>query len=295
MALNLTGLAAYTDQNSGILIGRAILGADLLNYVNLQPGYAAGTVDINILNLSQMEFGTRACGWTDTGTVSYEKVSVTVRNRQSKQNLCLQDLRGYWLSANMGPGAFDEQYPLEQFLADEAVKATRLNFETILGSDLITGMTASNGVVTETGGGWTFSTIWDGVNALIDALPQNVRSRDDLYMYMSHNVFRTLTRRLVELNYFHFNPGQATLGSGLGQGVVIPGTNITAVPVAGLGTSNRVILGPKEHLVVVTGLTDDQDKISIWYSKDNDQIRMLSAYRAGIGAVYSSFVQNGRA
>ncbi len=298
MPLNLTGIGSYTEQNSGILLGRAILGADLLQYTNVQPGYAAGTVDINILNLGQLDYTTRACGWPANGggTVSYERVSVTVRNRQQKSSLCLQDLRGAWLSAQMNPSGFSEEYPLEQWLADQMVLATRLNFEQTLGTDIIAGMTASNGVTTVASAGWTVSTIFDSANNLIDNLPSGVRSRDDLHMYMSYPVFRNLSRALVQLNYFNYPVnGTTNYGSGLGQHIIFPGTNIKCVPVAGLQSSNRVFLGPKEHLVVVTGLTDDQDKLEIWYSKDNDEIRTLSAYRAGIGAVYSSFVQNGQA
>jgi len=298
MGLNLTGLSTYTDQNSGILIGRAILGADLLNYANVQPGYSAGSVDINILNLNNMVFGNRACGWTDTGTVSYERVTATVSSIQSKQSLCLNDLRGYWLSANMEPGAFTEQYPLEQFLADEVVKATRLSFETHLSTQIFAGFTAANGSVlcNAATASITSSTALTVCNALIDCLPNSVRSREDLHIYMSYPSFRSLNQALVTANYFHYDANAGNqVGSGMGQYVLIPGTNVKAVPVAGFGSSQRVICGPKEHFVVITGLTDDQDKVSIWYSKDNDQIRMLSAFRAGFGAVYSSFSENGRA
>lgn len=297
MALNLTGLSAYTDQNSGILIGRAILGANLLNYANVQPGYSAGVVNINVLNLSQMVFGSRACSWTDTGTVSYEQVGVTCSSIQSKQSLCLNDLRGYWLAANMEPGAYTEQYPLEQFLADEVVKATRLNFEQHLATQIIPGFTASRGSVYAIGASASVGTasILSSVDALIDALPEGSRTREDLHIWMSYPTFRTLNRALVSANYFHYDANAGNqIGTGMGQYVLIPGTNVKAVPVAGFGSSQKMICGPKEHFVIVTGLTDDQDKISIWYSKDNDQIRMMSAYRAGFGAVYSSFSENGR-
>lgn len=294
MSFNLSGLSTYTDENSGILISQAVLGADLMNYITVRPGYAAGTVAINVLDMSGMIFDNRSCGWSPTGTTTFTQIPVTVENIQSKQSLCIQDLRDYWLSSQMNPSAFGEELPFEEFIAAEAVKQTRLNLEQNLGTAIITGFTSGNGCSLQGGtpAGLTAGNALDQVNDLIDALPTEVLSRTDLMMYMSYANFRALTRGLVAANYFHFAPGDKVLNYGLGQTVIIPGTNVTAVPVAGLGTSDRIICGPKEHIICVTGLTDDQDKISIWYSKDNDEVRMLSAYRAGLAGLYDSFATN---
>lgn len=294
MSFNLSGLASYTDENSGILISKAVLGADLMNYITVRPGYAAGTVAINVLDMSGMIFDDRSCGWSPTGTTTFDQIPVTVENVQSKQSLCVQDLRDYWLSAQMNPSAFGEELPFEQFIADEAVKQTKLNLETRMGQSIITNFTQANGCSLQGGtpAGLTAGNALAQVNDLIDALPQEVLSRTDLYMYMSYANFRALTRGLVAANYFHFAPGDKVLNYGLGQSVIIPGTNVTAVPVAGLGTSNRIICGPKEHIIAVTGLTDDEDKINIWYSRDNDEVRMLSAYRIGLAGLYNSFATN---
>ena len=294
MSFNLSGLNTYTDENSGILISQAVLGADLMNYVTVRPGYAAGTVAINVLDMSGMVFDNRSCGWSPTGTTTFTQIPVTVDNIQSKQSLCVQDLRDYWLSSQMNPSAFGEELPFEEFIAAEAVKQTRLNLETNMGNAIITGFTSGNGCSLQGGtpAGLTAGNALAQVNDLIDALPSSVLSRTDLIMYMSYANFRALTRGLVAANYFHFAPGDKVLNYGLGQTVIIPGTNVTAVPVAGLGTSDRIICGPKEHIIAVTGLTDDQDKISIWYSKDNDEVRMLSAYRIGLAGLYDSFATN---
>lgn len=294
MSFNLSNLSAWTDENSGILISEAVLGADLMNYVTVRPGYAAGTVAINVLDMSGMVFDNRSCGWSPTGTTTFDQIPVTVENIQSKQSLCVQDLRDYWLSSQMNPSAFGEELPFEQFISAEAVKQTRLNLEQKMGAAIISEFTSGNGCSLQGGtpAGLTAGNALEQVNELIDALPQNVLSRTDLMMYMSYANFRALTRGLVAANYYHFAPGDKVLNYGLGQSVIIPGTNVTAVPVAGLGTSNRIICGPKEHIIAVTGLTDDQDKINIWYSRDNDEIRMLSAYRIGLAGLYNSFATN---
>lgn len=293
MAFDLSALSAYTEQNSGILIGKAVLGADLMNYVTVRPGYAAGTVAINVLDMSGMVWDDRACGWSPTGTTEFTQVAVDVKNKQSKQSLCVQDLRDYWLSTQVDPSAFGETVPFEVFLSDEAVKQTQKACEKIMGDAIIAGFTAGNGCVGVTGAtGMTAGNALEQVNLIVDALPIDVLSRQDLIMYMSYANFRMLTKGLVAANYYHYAPGDKVTNFGLGQSVIIPGTNITAVPVGGFGTSNRIICGPKEHILAVTGLTTDEDKLEIWYSKDNDEVRMLSAFRIGVGGIYSSFATN---
>lgn len=295
MSFNLGGLSAYTEENSGILIGKAVLGADLMNYVTVRPGYGAGTVAINVLDMSGMEWDDRACGWSPTGTTTFTQVSVTVENKQSKQALCVQDLRDYWLSSQVDPSVFGETIPFEVFISEEAVKQTRKQAESVMGTAITTAFTSANGCSLQsspTPAGLTAGNALDQVNGLIDALPATVLSRTDLLMFMSYSNFRALTRALVTANYYHFAPGDKVINYGQGQSVIIPGTNITAIPVGGFGTSNRIICGPKEHILAVVGMTDDQDKLEIWYSKDNDEVRMLSAFRVGVAGIYASFATN---
>jgi len=123
---------------------------------------------------------------------------------------------------------------------------------------------------------------------LIDALPLDVQNMDDLHMYMSYASFRALTTNLVANNFYHYDPG-VTTGTGLGQSLMIPGTGVKAVPVGGFGTSTKVICGPKKHVVWVCGLVDDSERIEAWYSRDNQEFRMLSRFTSGLGALAESF------
>ena len=154
---------------------------------------------------------------------------------------------------------------------------------------MITQITVANGAAAGPTGAWTSVNAYDKAIETIDALPLAVASRDDLMMFMSYASFRYLQTSIVSKNLFHYSTGQTT-GTGLGQSIVIPGTNVTAVPVGGLGSSPKVYCGPAKHIIVVCGLVDDQDRIEAWWSRDNQEMRMLAKFSMGLGALVSEFV-----
>lgn len=290
MAFSLSTLASFNLEDSGILIQKAVLGADLLQYVDVRPGYPEATVSVNVLGLTA-GFEDASCGWTSAGSTNFTQIQITNQAKNWKQSLCLEDLKQYWLSTQLDASAFGERLPFEQVIADQMVLETRKYAESVIGGQMISQITVANGAAQGPTGAWNSSNAYDQAIAMIDALPAAVASRDDLMMFMSYANFRYLQTSIVGKNLFHYNTGQTT-GTGLGQSIIIPGTNVRAVPVGGFGTSNRVIAGPAKHIIVVTGLVDDVDRIEAWYSRDNVEFRMLAKFSMGLGALVEEFSTN---
>lgn len=288
MAFSLATLNNFNLEDSGILIQKAVLGADLLQYVDVRPGYPEATVSVNVLGLTQ-GFTGAACGWESAGSTNFTQIEIANTAKSWKQSLCLEDLRQYWLSTQLDPSAFGETLPFEQVIADQMVQETRKYAESLLADKMISQLTVANGAVAGPTGAFTSANAYDKAIAIIDALPLDVANRDDLMMFMSYANFRYLQTSIVGKNLFHYSTGQTT-GTGLGQSIIIPGTNVKAVPVGGLGASSKVYCGPAKHIIVVTGLVDDQDRIDAWWSKDNQEMRMLSKFSMGLGAIASEFV-----
>ena len=48
MAFSLATLATFNLEDSGILIQKAVLGADLMQYLDVRPGYPEATVSVNV-------------------------------------------------------------------------------------------------------------------------------------------------------------------------------------------------------------------------------------------------------
>lgn len=290
MAFDVSTLNSFTLEDSGILLQKSILGADLMNYLDVRPGYPEASVAINILDVTP-DFNTASCGWSDDGSVDFTQVTVNNGTKSWKTSLCLEDLRSVWLSTQLAASAYGETLPFETVIENQMTKATKKVAETVIATELISQVTTGNGAAAGPTGAWTSSNAYDRAIAMLDVLPQNVADRDDLLMIMSYANFRYLQTSIVSKNLFHYSTGETT-GAGPGQSIIIPGTNVRAVPSAGWGTSNRVIVGPSKHIIVTCGLTTDTDNMQAWWSRDNQEFRMISKFTMGAGTIVEEFVSN---
>lgn len=290
MAFSFPNLSNFKLEDSGILVSKAVLGTDLANYIDVRPGYPEATVSINILD-TVPSFNDASCGWASGGTVSFTQINVTNATKAWKQSLCLEDLRQYWLSTQLQASAYGTDLPFETAISDNIVLQTKKYAETLIGTSIIAQTGTASACVQGTASVPSSTNCYDIVQALIDALPLNVQSREDLTVFMSYANFRKLQVSMITLNLFHYNTGETT-GTGLGQYVIIPGTNVKAVPVAGFGTSNRIIVGPAKHIIQTCGLLDDTDRIEAWWSQDNQEMRLLSKFTMGVGVLAEEFVTN---
>jgi len=294
MGFSLSDLSAFTLEDSGILIQKAVLGVDLINYIDFRPGYPNATVAINVLDVTP-GFVTGDCGWSATGSTTYTQIDITNTTKSWQQSLCLDDLRGYWLSTQMDASAFGEKLPFEQVISDQIVLKTKKYAEELIGTSIIAQTGTASAATVGTASTPTSANMYSIAQALIDVLPLAVQSRDDLGMLMSYANFRKLCVNMVTLNLYHWDTGHNVAGSGMGQSVIVPGTNIRAIPVAGFGTSNRIIVGPLKHIIQIAGLMEDTERIEAWWSRDNQEIRTLARFTTGVGVLAEEFVTNGLA
>ena len=115
---------------------------------------------------------------------------------------------------------------------------------------------------------------------LIDAVPASVLDREDLGVIMSPAYFNMLRRALTAQNLFHFNPADTNSNTEL----MMPGTDFKVIKSSGF-SGNGFVAGPLKDLVIGVGLEDDFDNLKIFYSADNDEVRVMAAWRIGLGVV----------
>jgi len=151
-------------------------------------------------------------------------------------------------------------------------------------------ITVANGAITS--GQTTASdatTIVADVMDLIDAVPSSVLDRDDLGVIMAPAYFNMLRRALVAqggTGLFHFDPS-----SNSNTELRMPGTDFRVIKSSGFSvsatypavTGDSFIAGPLKDLVIGCGLEDDFDTLKVFYSADNDEVRVMGAWRIGLG------------
>ena len=297
---DLTGLATYTDEVGGDLIAKAVLKGKTADYVRVQPG-VKGTQAINLLD-STLSVQDGACGWNTAGTTSLTQRDITVGDYKVNEALCPRDLNDYWAGQLLNPGSYNEVVPFEEQIADLKVAQisdfieSKVWSATVAGGDSFDGYkalisSATAGVVVPSSGiaPITTTNALEQVDNLIANLSEEVLDRDDLIVFMSYANYRKYVTNLRTSNYFHYTPEDA----GKEFETFHPATNIMVAPAKGLTGSDRVTLGPAGYMVMGTDLMSDSESLRIFYSQDNDEVRVRANFKIGAQIAFpSAFVSN---
>jgi hypothetical protein len=294
---NLSSLATYTDEVGGELIRRAILEGETAKIIKVQAGIK-GSQAINLLD-STLYVQDGSCGWNASGTTTYTQRDITVCQYKINEALCPADLNDYWLGQLLTPGStpttvpFEEQISIlktqqiSQYVENQLWQASSAStcfsgfkelFQNVAGVNNLTGQTAI-----------APSTALSQVDNLIEQIKDDVVNRTDLVVFMSHSAYRKYLINYRTANYYHYNPESSYEDFKTFH----PGTNILVHPVGGLNNSNLVVLGIAGYMVFGTDLLSDE-KISMFYSVDFDEVRLRSNFKAGVQIAWPEFfITNG--
>lgn len=299
---DLTGLSTYTDEVGGELIAKAVLKGKTAEYVKVAPGIK-GTQALNLLD-SSLAVQDGSCGWSASGTTELVQRDIKVCDYKVNESLCPSSLNEYWAGQLLSPGSYNEAVPFEEQIAELKVsQISQFIEDKVWGASTGAGdcfdgfksliSTSTTGVVEATGSvAITTSNALEQVDLLISYLSEDVMDRDDLIVFMSYANYRKYVAALRAANYFHYTPETA------GQDFVTfhPATNIMVAPARGLNGSNQLTLGPAGYMVIGTDLMSDSDNLRIFYSQDNDEVRVRANFKVGAQIAFpSAFVTNGLA
>ena len=292
---DVSSIGGYVDQVGGELIAKALIGGTTAKYVNLRTGIK-GTQALNLLN-SNAYFQDGTCGWSPSGTTTFTQTNITTCPTKYNEAICYKDLFDTYQSMLMAPGQTQESVPFEVQIADLKVKQIQQYVEQQIwqattGSSCFNGFktlisTGTTGVANSSGSTFTTtgSTTTAGnpifeVNKLINSLSDDAMSREDLVVFMSYSNFRLYVQALTAANYFQNYIG-ATDVTGMMEAIQ-PNTNVKIVPTIGLASSNQVVIGPREYMVLGVDLLSDSEKLKIWYSVDFDELRFRANFNYGV-------------
>jgi hypothetical protein len=298
---NLSSLSTYTDEVGGELIRRAILEGETAKIIKVQPGIK-GSQAINLLD-STLVVQDGTCGWDSSGSTIYTQRDIAVCDYKVNEALCPKDLNDYWLGQLLTPGSYNETVPFEQQIAElktaqisqyienlmwQAVSASTCfsGFKQLVGQ-LGTGNTTVTGGIVVTGQtALSATTALSQIDALVEAIPDDIVNRTDLVIFMSHANYRKYLINYRTANYYHFNPELAYEEFKTFH----PATNILVHPVGGLNGSNLIVLAPAGYMVMGVDLMSDSETLQMFYSKDFDEVRLRSNFKIGVQIAWPQFV-----
>jgi hypothetical protein len=292
---DVSAITGFTDEVGGELIAKSLVGGTTAKYANVKVGIK-GTQVVNVLD-SDPVFQAGGCGWTATGTTSFTQIPLTVCPESLQEALCPKDLYDTYQSLLLTSGQPEENVPFVNQIADLKSKQIQQRVEqklwqaTKVGGDCFDGLkTVIDDNAYSTSGATFSSTAAYGtsgnpiteVDKMIAALGDDASAREDLVVWMSFANFRLYVQALTKANFFTNYIGGATV---MGTEAIHPNTNIKVVPTIGLAGSGMVVLGPANFIVVGFDLMSDTENMNIWYSKDNNELRIRADYNYGVALV----------
>jgi len=304
MGLDVSGLSVYTDENKMDLIKKSVLEGRSLEYLTVQPDIKSSAT-INIID-STLVGQAGSCGFNSDGTTVLSQRTLSVAPIKVNESICVDTLESYYTQKMMNPGSYNESIPFEQIYAEDKAEKIADMLESIvwkgdtagagnlaLADGLLKVIDAEGAVVNGNTGavtvaaGITAANVVDIVDGMVAAVPADIIDAEDIVLFMGYDNYRTYAKALRDANLFAYT-GAEDQGQKFSQ--MVPGTNVKVVAVKGLNGTSRLILSRQANLYIGTDLLNDAEQFSIFYSKDNDEVRFVAKLKIGTQLAFPEFV-----
>ena len=292
---NLT--TTYAGQFAGKYVSAALLSGKTLSEGNI-------TIKPNIKFKEVMKkvstddiVKDASCDFDATSTLTRTESILTPEEFQVNLQLCKKDFRSDWDAISMGYSAFDNLPPsfsdfLIAHVADKVAQRMENNIWSGTNANagqfdgFTTTLTADGDVVdvAAVGGGVTAANVIAQLGAITDAVPSAVYGSEDLFVYVSSNIYRAYVRAL---GGFATNVGAAgtdAKGTQWFNGAALTFDGINIVLASGLA-NNTAVAAEKSNLFFGTGLMSDQNEVKVIDMADIDgsqNVRVVMRFTAGI-------------
>ena len=292
MAVNLSALTAYVDEQKIGLIRKSALGAKTLDYVNIQTG-VVGPTAINLLNTDIVFGDGGTCGWNEAGTSTVSQRKIVPALLKVNMSFCDKAMSKYFMNYEVNMAAGRANLPFEEAFVADVVEKTNAKLDDIIWNGVTVGGTKYDGYLDILTGASiekeaTGATVYESVKNVYNAIPANVL--DKAVIFVGVDTYRSLVGELVDKNLYHYDVKVDTVLE-----MTLPGTITKVVAVPGLNGKNVIVAGNPEHMFYGTDMTGDDEEFKMWYSDDNQEFRLNIGFSAGVQFAFPSEVAWGNA
>lgn len=285
MAINVSALTAYVEEQRLPLIRKTVFAAPSTKYFNLQTGIKHSAA-LNILN-TEVAFGDGAtCGWNEAGTSSFSQRTLEVGNYKVNMSFCDKAMLKYWNGYEVRVAAGQKSLPFEEDFVAGIIDGVRVKLENMIWKGvkatdkmdgLLTILKAEGSVIKPTID--SSSTIYEKTIAAYKAIPAGKLESASIFMGVDN--FRDLVLELTAKNLYHYSP---EVDSALE--IVLPGTNTKVRGVAGLNGEKAIVAADGENIYFGVDMEGDEERFDLWYSQDNQEFRLAINFNAGVQVAF---------
>lgn len=287
MALNLSGLTAYVDEQRLPLIRKTIFAAPSVKFFNLQTGIKHAAA-LNILN-TDVAFGDGAtCGWNESGSTQFSQRVLEVGNFKVNMSFCDKAMLKYWMGYEVRVAAGQKELPFEEDFVGSIIDDIKVKMEkniwqgkkaTDRMDGILTILAAASASTIAPSGVTSASTAYERALAVYKAIP--AKKLDKAAIFMGVDEFRDLVLELTAKNLYHHNPAVDE-----SMEIILPGTSTRVHGVSGLNDSKAIVATDPENIYYGVDMEGDEEVFDLWYSKDNQEHRLAINFNAGVQVAF---------
>ena len=290
MAVNLTSLTQYVDQERLPLIRKAVVGNRSAQEFYLMTG-VKGSTALNLLD-TEVVFGDGStCGWTDAGSSKLSQRVLVPGAVKVNMSFCDKAMLKYWMNYDVRVAAGQKNLPFEEDFVNGVIDGVKAKLEKLMWqgntpTDAFDGIikiaeAATLAATVTYAAGATVSSI---VKDVYDKIPTAAYSKGEVVMYMGSDMYRTYIQELIANGNLVITNAMNDVP--MPDSILIPGTNVRVIGVAGLDTVGKVFASYKDNFVFGTDMAGDDEKFELWYSQDNREFRLAIEFTAGVQIAY---------
>ncbi len=300
MALDLTKLTEYVKQDNLPLIRKAVIGNRSASEFNLMTGVKGATA-LNLL-VTEVTFGDgNSCGWDENGNSVLSQRILTPGAVKVNMSFCDKAMLKYWMNYDVRVAAGQKTLPFEEEFINGVVENVKAQLEKSIwqgdttspvvnlkpfdGIEKILKSAEGTGIFTVT----STDTATKIINDTYGYIPSEVFEKGEVVMYVGYDTYRKYIQELIA-------NGNLVIANvindvAMPNSVLIPGTNVRVIPVAGLdGEKFKAVASYRDNFVYGCDLAGDEEKFEFWYSQDNREFRLAIEFTAGVQVAYPDLV-----
>lgn len=302
MAINVSNLGTYVDEQRLPLIRKAVMGARSAYHFNLMTGVKGATA-LNLLD-TNVSFGDgNTCGWSEAGTSTLSQRVLTPGAIKINMSFCDKQLLKTWANYEVKVAAGQKTLPFEEdfmkgvgediaaklekaiWQGDTASSDTNLNrFDGII--KLMESATVAKTISYASG-----DTKTKVVGDVYAAIPSAAYSKGEVVMYVGEDFYRAYIQELIANGNLVITTGLNDVA--MPESILIPGTNVRIIGVGGLNGTDKVYASYKDNFVYGVDLTDDQETYDFWYDRKEQAHLLAVDFVAGVQVAFPDMLVKG--
>lgn len=301
MALNVSTLTGYVEEKKTGLIRKAVIESRSAREMNLMTGIKGATA-LNLLNTTVVFGDGSVCGWNEAGTSEVTKRVLTPGYVKVNMSFCDKTLLNTWMNYDVRLAAGQKTLPFEEDFINDVIAGVGAKLEKLIWTGNKSSSDAFDGLVkiieAASAPKYTYTaeaSVASIVSGVYGKLKSEVFEKGDVVMFMGADMYRKYIQELIANGNLVLNAGSGAVLDGIAMPaqMLIPGTNVTVIPVTGLDGTGKVFASYRDNFVYGTDLTGDEEKFDFWYSQDNREFRLAIEFGAGVQVAFPDLIVEG--